>query len=598
MRPLREYVMPNNRLQHAAARRMKMPREWTFFRRRPKGAAEDLALIGSNILLTRRGLLATAVFAGVTATLLRSSSQGLSAQSPPANLPRVSIRRFGARGDGRPDDTFAFQAAHDSLPQGGTIIVDAGTYLVSRVTISHRYIRFELDADAVLRKAGGGGPAARGMFVVENLPEANFSLRGGRIDLNGEGPMGIGAAGRLGNVYAPQTVASVKAIAGPLNAALFALRSSHINVAEAVIENSGESGILIRNCSDTLVERCHFRNIANYGVEWSLVRPDEDQGDGPLPDRSRNYVRGCTFEDIDDYGLGSGNGAAAGGGGSSGGWVSDYGVTDCTFSRCQRDINFEFASGSGVAGLELRRLRSQDARQGGFGLVGVRDAIVGDYIILNPGYAPTAALGFAWPSIYGGFLSSDFRSVLLSNVHVIDQRGGRVRTGSDGEIAAGARRFRSRSAGFTDADAGTFIGIRGANPQGVCYVGRIVRCLSPSEVELDLPAAATVRGADYAYGGACREGLRLYHGTSATLENCRIEAGTQSGLPGEPPAAALRIEEVRDPVGFSASTVLAPRTAGTTPVGIDLIRASLSAPDGSGAANRVEGFLRSVAERH
>lgn len=505
---------------------------------------------------------------------------------------RVDVRRFGARGDGQTDDTAAFQAAHDALSAGGVIAVGAGTYRISRVDISNRGVAVELAPDAVIRKLGEAGPAARGIFVLEGLSDAQFVLRGGRIDLNGEGPMGIGEPGRLRNLYAAQTIPTVRALAGPANAAVFALRSTHINVADTVIENSGESGILLRNCSDTLVQGCRFRNLANYGVEWSLVPAGTDGGRGAMPDRARNHVRGCSFEDLDDYGLGSGNGVGVGGGGAGVGWVTDYSVTDCTFLRCQRDINFEFVPGSGVTGLELARLRSRDARQGGFGLVCVRDSIVRDYQIVNPGGAPTAALGVNWPSIYGGSLAGEFSDVRLIAVQVIDERGRAVRAGADGAIARGAQRFTASDAGFDAAATGAWIGIRGANPEGVCYVGRIARVISPREVELDLPAAATVSGAAYAYGGACREGLRLHHGISASIEGCRFEAGVQSGLPGEPPAAAIRIENVREPVAITGLTVAAPRGSGAMPVGIDLIRSTVA------GSPQVSGFVRNMIARN
>lgn len=509
----------------------------------------------------------------------------------PAVGPRVKVRDFGARGDGRADDTAAFQAAHDSLAGGGIIEVDPGTYRVSRVDIANRDIQIVLAEGATLRKLGDAGVEARGIFVIENLQNANFVLRGGHVDLNGEGPMGIGQPGRLRNIYAPLTIPAVKAISGPANAAIYALRSTHISVIGTSIENSAESGVLLRNCSDTLVDGCSFRNLAAYGVEWSMVSINADNGRGPMPDRSRNHVRNCRFEDLDDYGLGSGNGVGVGGGGSGAGWVRDYSITDCTFLRCQADINFEFYPGSGVIGLELARLRSQSARQSGFGLVGVRDSLISDLQILNPGAAPAAALGPNWPSIQGGSLSSDFEGVRLRRVQVIDDRDGLIHTGNDGEIARGTRMFRAASAAFAESNVGAFIGIRGANPEGVCYVGRIVRVLSPVEAELDLPAGANVRGATYAYGGACREGLRLYHGTSASIEDCRIEAGMESGLPGEPPAAGIRIENMRDPVQIDRSVVAAPRGSRRVPVGIDLIRSRVS------GSPQVTGFARSMIAR-
>jgi hypothetical protein len=545
--------------------------------------------------LTRRLLVGGALAGGASLLLFGSRRDQGSAQAPAATT-RVSVRSLGAKGDGRTDDSRAFQAAQDRLSRGGVIVVESGNYRVNRVDITHRNIQVELAPDAVLQRIGGAGANNRGMFTVLNLVDANFALRGGRIDLNGEGPMQIGRAGRFPNLYGPQTIPTVRAIGGPANAAVFGLRSSHIVVSGVTIENSGENGLLFRNCGDVLVENCRFRNLANYGVEWSLVIPANDQGRGVMPDRSRNHVRGCSFEDLDDYGLGSGNGAGVGGGGGGIGWLSDYSITDCTFLRCQRDLNLEFLAGAGIDGLELARLRSRDARQGGFGLVGVRNAVIRDYQIVNPGYAPTSALGPNWPSIYGGSLSSDFRSVLLDQVEVIDDRTGGISVGTDGQIAGGDRHFRAASAGFSSTDVGTFIGIRNANPQGVCYVGRIVQVVSPGEAVLDLPAARSVRGAQYAYGGACREGLRIFHGTSATLQNCRIEAGVHSGLPGEPPSAAIRVEAVRNPVQISGTTATAPRNARSAPLGLDVSGGSVTGPGGPPGL-RVSGFRRNLLQR-
>ena len=68
---------------------------------------------------------------------------------------------------------------------------------------------------------------------------------------------------------------------------------------------------------------------------------------GRMPDRARNQVRGCNFEDFDDYGLGSGNGAGVGGGGSGAGWVARFLGHRLHLPALPDDINFEFTPGSG-----------------------------------------------------------------------------------------------------------------------------------------------------------------------------------------------------------------------------------------------------------
>lgn len=482
---------------------------------------------------------------------------------PAGPVRTVAVREYGAVGDGRADDTAAFQAAHDSLPDGGVIVVDAGLYDLRTVAVTHRYVTIRLASDAVLRRIGPIDLVSRGMFMLE-LVGAHFTLEGGTIDLNGEGPMGIGIPGRLPNSYGAQTVADVCAIAGPANAAVYAVRSSFVVVSGVTIRNSGETALLWRNCGHVLVEACRFANIANFGVEYSLVTADHDGGSGPMPARGECTVAHCAFEDIDDYGLGTGNGIGVGGGGGGDlGTFGDFKIADCTFARCQRDIHFEFLSGSRIERLAIVHIRSREARQGSFGLIGVRDATIDDYIAIDPGSAPTAALAGHYPSIYGGILSGDFDRIRLKNLQILDRRDHGVRTGRQAAVVAGGRECVARDATFAARDVGAFLGIRGANPNGAWYVGRIVEVLAHDRVKLDLPAGATVRAASYAYGGATREGLVLTHGGRVTMQSVQITAGRGSGLPGEPLAAGLRVEALAAPLQASATTIeLSPGDAG------------------------------------
>ena len=505
------------------------------------------------------GALGTSAVVGVGWTL-RACPAPTEAEHPrPAGPVRtVYVRAFGATGQGDGDDTAAFQAAHDSLTDGGIIIVEAGRYDLRKIAITHRYITIRLAPDAILRRIGPIDLASRGMFTLE-LVGAHFTLQGGTIDLNGEGPMAIGIPGRLQNHYGQQTVAGIQAIAGPANAAIYAVRSSFVTVSGVTIMNSGETALLWRNCGHIRVEACRFTNLANFGIEYSLVAADYDGATGPMPVRGECTVADCRFEDIDDYGLGTGNGVGVGGGGGRDlGTFGGFEIVDCTFVRCQRDIHFEFLSGSRIERLTIARIRSSDARQGSFGLVGVRDVIIDDYVAIDPGSAPTAAFTEHYPSIYGGILSGDFDRVRLKNVQILDRRSHGVRFGRQAAIAAGSRECVVHDAMFDVRDVGAFLGIRGANPNGAWYVGRIAAILAPNRIRLDLPAAVTVRAAAYAYGGATREGLVLTHGGRVTLQEVRIAAGRGSGLPGEPPAAGLRIEALAEPIQASATKIAAP----------------------------------------
>ncbi len=456
------------------------------------------------------------------------------------------MRHLGAIGDGRADDSRAFQAAHDALPGGGTIEVPPGRYRVGTVRISNRDIVFRLAEGAILIKHGSAGPEARGMFAIEGLRQAGFKLIGGMIDLNGEGPNGIGVPGRIPNAYASQTVPTIRALAGPSNAAVFALRSSGLTVEHVSIRNSGENGLLFRNCGDVSVSGCSFENLANYGVEFSLVPLTFDGSRAPMPTRGRCAVRNCTFTDIDDYGLGTGNGVGVGGGGADQSRHTDYAVEDCRFVRCQRDIHFELPKGV-ISNLRISSIRSVEARQGSLGLIGVGHCVVDGYDIRDAGTAANALLG-PRPDIYGMVLSTSFRRVTLRNVTVVDGRQAAIRRGSRASLRRGSATMEVTDLELGAEHVGAFVGVMGGNPEGVCYIGRVVAILSPTRATLDVPAGATVRNGICVIGGATRNGLIMRAGDDVQLEAVSIKAGADDPSPGAVPGAALLIERVEGPV--------------------------------------------------
>src|SRR5690606_29999756 len=57
----------------------------------------------------------------------------------PGRVPVVDVRAFGAKGDGATNDVSAFNAAMNSLPNGGIVLVPPGTYLLgSGLTIREK----------------------------------------------------------------------------------------------------------------------------------------------------------------------------------------------------------------------------------------------------------------------------------------------------------------------------------------------------------------------------------------------------------------------------------------------------------------------------
>ena len=96
---------------------------------------------------TGGALVAGAMVHGGCATASR-----LGADMSTASHGLFSVRRFGALGDGKTDDTEAFQAALDSCHQngGGTVVVPAGRYAIRPIAIKS-HTTFRLQAGAFLQ---------------------------------------------------------------------------------------------------------------------------------------------------------------------------------------------------------------------------------------------------------------------------------------------------------------------------------------------------------------------------------------------------------------------------------------------------------------
>lgn len=508
---------------------------------------------------------------------------------------RVKVRLGRSTADLAPH----FEAAAAAFPDGAEIRVPTGLYHVSLAKITGRRLTFALDDSTTIRKHGPAGGAVRGVFQVANLLGADFTLRGGTVDLNGEGPKGIGVAGRIANTYASNTIPAIRGISGPGNAAVFALRASQIRVEGVTIKNSGENGLLFRNCSDVVVEGCRFSNISNWAVEFSFVDDGSDGGTGAMPDRSRCSVRYCDFEDINDYAMGSGNGGAVGGGGAGGlGVFHDYSVIGCSIRNCYRGVHFEFQSGSHIDGIDVTGFDMREIGQNGVGLVGARRALIQGRMV-NVGQATAAALTYqaaaTYPDISGVVLSSDFDHVTVRNLMLSDTRRGGVAYRADGVARAGDATFNSAGANFTGDDVGKPIGILGAGPSGIVHETTIAARISATSVELaDAPVSSVAAGAKFAYGGATREGIIAYSGTAVDVEGCTIEAGVFSGLADEPHAAAVRLQALTGRARVADSVLRAPANGGTRPYGIRLADAFagelIVEP-----TNRITGFAEASA---
>lgn len=251
-------------------------------------------------LVTRR----TLIFGGATAAAM------LVGRSIPIAAQPTGARQFGARGDGRADDTAALQAALDASLD---VRLDPGTYLISAPLRLRSGLRLRLSPGAVVRQTRLG----RNALVAERCSDVTVLLDGGTI----LGPGGYNRPTPWTGNQGPEGHRGVRFL-GCTNARI-AGPGRVINWGNAGIDFTGGSGL---SCEQVTIEGTHahggpiarfgnFQNgiyIANHrqfgaanavsisscdlsGMAQGILR--EALPGAPAPS-APTTIRGCLFHDI------------------------------------------------------------------------------------------------------------------------------------------------------------------------------------------------------------------------------------------------------------------------------------------------------------
>lgn len=110
--------------------------------------------------------------------------KAVAAYDPPSRArgsTRLSVRNYGARGDGKTNDTAAFQRAINALPSsGGTVYVPAGTYMIDAVKSIRLRSRMHLQLSPDAKLVAIANSALKAYVVLANKV-ADVEISGGQI---------------------------------------------------------------------------------------------------------------------------------------------------------------------------------------------------------------------------------------------------------------------------------------------------------------------------------------------------------------------------------------------------------------------------------
>lgn len=204
-------------------------------------------------------------------SLLAAAPWPGSAKLPARGGASLDVREFGARGDGRQDDTRAFQAAIDALPEeGGTVRVPAGNYLINPLRSVRLRSRMHLSMDPDCRLVAMSNAAPRAYVLLLQRVE-DVEVSGGRIigdrerhlDTTGEWGHGVMVRGsariELHDLHITRcwgdgiSVGGLSGIAGQAP-----LPSRDVVIRNVVCQGNRRQGLTIGRSRHVRVLRCSF----------------------------------------------------------------------------------------------------------------------------------------------------------------------------------------------------------------------------------------------------------------------------------------------------------------------------------------------------
>ena len=196
------------------------------------------------------------------------------------NTDVVSVKDFGAVGDGATDDSDSFIAAINSSAK--KIVIPDGNYIISKAIPLKGNLEITGGVNSVLKLKDNVAPKPGAIFdksdaaIIENVKLSGFT-----IDLNRLNNWTFGAPDENGNETQGDHTLGI------------GVRSINNLVLEGLtVKNSRRDGIWVVNCQNFMVVNCHVYDCCNTGLS---IRNDIDAPNGLKNGLIEgNIAHGCT----------------------------------------------------------------------------------------------------------------------------------------------------------------------------------------------------------------------------------------------------------------------------------------------------------------
>ncbi len=184
---------------------------------------------------------------------------------------KYNVKNYGAKGDGKTNDTKAIQAAIDACSNGGSVIVSNGTYMSGQIRLKSNMTLW-IDRTAILKGIQDNSlyPAiARhadnaNVWLPDVLGGGGWELKEAFVYAEGVNNLTIAGGGIIdGNGDCTIWDHTKDEILRPM--ALYVAYSNNVRVANIDIKNSAMWDFVILECDDVIVDGINI-NTSAYGV--------------------------------------------------------------------------------------------------------------------------------------------------------------------------------------------------------------------------------------------------------------------------------------------------------------------------------------------